>query len=89
MTTSTSEIEVAVQQLIVDLFLFGDTSFPLTPEMDLLEAGVFDSLGFIQLAAELEQRFDGLSVSDEDIGPEQMSRIGDLALLVLNGDGSL
>jgi acyl carrier protein len=78
--------EERVTALIVEMFLDGDESFPLTADMDLLEEGVCDSLGFIQLAAELEQVFPGVSIDDADIGPESMSRITDIAALVAPTD---
>lgn len=64
-----------LKQIVCDLFLGGDTSFPIEPETDLLEAGVCDSLGLAQLAQELEQRVAGLRILDPDITPENLGSI--------------
>jgi len=50
----------------------------LTAETPLLEGDVLDSLGVLQLATQLEERF-GLQVSDEDFIPENFETIGSLA----------
>lgn len=49
----------------------------LTPEMPLLEGGVIDSLGVLQLTAHLEETL-GVQVSDEDFTPDNFETIGSL-----------
>lgn len=61
-----------IREAIVELFLGGDASFPLEPETNLIEAGICDSMGLVQLAAALEQRFAGLRIDDQDITHENM-----------------
>ena len=68
----TSPVEPQVRAVIVELFLGGDTSFPLEPKTSLIEAGICDSMGLVQLAAALEERFPGLRIDDQDITHENM-----------------
>ena len=67
-----SSLEPIVRAVIVELFLGGDASFPLDGETQLIEAGICDSMGLVQLAAALEQRFPGLRIDDQDITHENM-----------------
>jgi acyl carrier protein len=47
----------------------------------LLEAGAIDSLGVLQLVAKLEERY-GISVSDDDLLPENFDSIHAIAAFV-------
>lgn len=67
--------ETEVKELICQLFLGGDTGFPIEPETDLLAEGICDSLSLVRLAAELEGRVPGLRIADQDITRENMSSI--------------
>jgi acyl carrier protein len=68
----TNPLEPQVRAVIVELFLGGDAAFPLGPETQLIEAGICDSMGLVQLAAALEQRFPGLRVDDQDVTHENL-----------------
>ena len=46
-------------------------------DMDLRARGVIDSLGFLQLIANLEARF-GLAIDFADMAPEQLTNVGAL-----------
>lgn len=58
-----------LRTLICSMFLKGDTTVPITPQTHLLEEGICDSLGLVQMAAELEQRC-GLRIHDQDVTRE-------------------
>jgi acyl carrier protein len=55
----------------------------LNPQDDLLESGVVDSLGILDLVAFIEQEF-GIEVSDEDLLPENFNTIDRLTAFVVS-----
>jgi len=54
---------------------------PLTPDMELLETSVLDSMGIFQLVSYIESEF-GVEVRDEDLVPERFNTINDIVALV-------
>jgi acyl carrier protein len=68
----------------VRAFLQNDLSRDLTDVDDstsLLQAGVLDSLGVMQLVAFLQERFD-LVVADDDLVPENLESVDAIATFV-------
>ena len=82
MSSATVEI---VLSLVRELFLEDDESFPLEPDLDLVEGGICDSMGLVQLASMLEQRFEGLEIQDQDVTRETMGSVGAICALVDRG----
>jgi acyl carrier protein len=74
-------IEDAVRSFIVENFLFGDAGAVPPPEASLLDRGVMDSTGVLELVSFLEERF-GLSVADEELVPENLDSIGRITRFV-------
>jgi acyl carrier protein len=75
-----------IKRLICDLFLDGDVDFPLTPDMQLLEEGICDSLGLLRLGLEVEKRNPGLKVRDQDVTRDNFGSITAIrSFLVRNG----
>jgi len=56
----------------------GITATDLRDDLDLRQQGIIDSLGFIQLLAELEIRL-GREIDLVDLAPEQITQVGALA----------
>jgi acyl carrier protein len=54
---------------------------PVGDSESLLEAGVIDSLGVLQLVASLESRY-GVSVTDDEMLPENFETIAAIAAFV-------
>ncbi len=54
---------------------------PLSPDDDLLDGGIIDSAGILQLISYLEERF-GFQVSDEELTAENFRTVDDLASFV-------
>jgi acyl carrier protein len=48
---------------------------PLSNETPLLEAGILDSLGLLQLVVFLQERF-GITVDEADLVPENFASVG-------------
>ena len=76
------DVAEAVKDVVVELFLDGDTSFPLEPDTSLIENGICDSMGLVQLAAALEARFPGLRIDDQDVTRENMDCVASIAEFV-------
>ena len=70
---------------VVRQFLGASAALPagadLTAQTPLLDSGVLDSLGILQLTTRIEQVF-GIEVTDEDFVPENFATVGALARYV-------
>lgn len=67
--------EADVRRIIADLFLRGDRTFPIKADSDLLESGVCDSLGLVQLGLELERAVPGLTIQSQDINRDSLGSV--------------
>ena len=74
------EVEQQIHSYIVENFLLGDDS-GLEMSQSLLESGVVDSTGVMELVMFLEQTF-GIEVGDEDLVPENLDTIENMASFV-------
>lgn len=75
------DAKVQVREYIVDNFLFGDAE-PLTSDaMSLLDGGIIDSVGVMELVAFLEQDFE-ISVDDNDLIPENLDSVENLVAYI-------
>ncbi|MBF0306152.1 MAG: acyl carrier protein [Alphaproteobacteria bacterium] len=77
---STTHNAGPVRDYITANFLFGNDS-GISDEKSLLEAGVLDSTGVMELVAFLEERF-AITIRDEDLVPENLDSIRQIAALV-------
>ncbi len=75
------EVKEQVRQYIIENFLFGDESPLENDSMSLLDGGIIDSVGVMELVAFLEQDF-GLNVADEDLIPENLDSVSNLAAYI-------
>lgn len=73
-----AEIASPVRTFIEDSFLFREDKSALTDTESLLEAGLIDSTGILELVAFLEERFD-LRVDDADLVPANFDSIEAIA----------
>lgn len=62
-------------EIIRARFLRGNSSFPIAANTKLLDAGICDSLGLVQLAVEVETQSTGLRIPDQDITRENFGSI--------------
>ncbi len=65
-----------ITALVREIFLRGSLEVPLSPNDDLLQMGVCDSLGLVQLATELERRVPGLRIHDAEVTADNLGSIG-------------
>jgi len=66
-----------IRAFIVENFLFGDAEPLSNDSVSLLDTGIIDSVGVLELVAHLEGDL-GLSVDDEDLIPENLDSIDNL-----------
>jgi acyl carrier protein len=75
-------LEDRVKTAVIEMFLGGDVSFPLEPDTNMIASGICDSLGLVRLAADLEARFPGLRIQDQDITHENMGTVAAIAAFI-------
>jgi acyl carrier protein len=68
------DISLAVRRFIGENFLFRDPGEAITPEASLLDAGIIDSTGVLELVSFLETTF-GIQVQDDEMLPENLDSI--------------
>jgi len=74
-------LESALREFVVNNFLFGQDGAELTDDASLLELGIIDSTGVLELVSFLEGGY-RLKVDDEELIPENLDSIGNLARFV-------
>ena len=73
--------ETAIRSYIVKNFLFGVDDDTLKAEDSLLEKGVIDSTGVLEVVAFLDEHF-GVTVQDDELVPANFESIQKLAAFV-------
>ena len=69
-----NDISLAVRRFIGENFLFRDDGDAITHDASLLDAGVIDSTGVLELVCFLESTF-GIEVQDDEMLPENLDSI--------------
>lgn len=69
-----TNVEVFIRDFIVDNFLFRDDRDSLSDTESLLEGGLMDSTGVLELVAFLEAEV-GIEIADDEIVPENLDSI--------------
>jgi len=68
------EISQAVRRFISDNFMFKDDGSGIGADASLLEAGIIDSTGVLELICFLESTYD-IQVADEEMLPENLDSV--------------
>lgn len=71
-----------IKAFIVENFMFGQGSDTLTPSQSLLESGVIDSTGLLELVSFIEQRY-GVTVADRELVPENLDSVDHVSRYVV------
>jgi acyl carrier protein len=71
------EYETEIRQFIADRFLFGEDK-KLGDDDSLLEAGIIDSTGILELINHLEERYK-IKVNDDELVPENLDTIASIS----------
>lgn len=77
----TATIEADVRAFIVENFLFGDASLAPSAEDSLLQGGVIDSTGVLELIFFIEERF-GIDIADSEMIPDNLDSIARIVRFV-------
>ncbi len=66
--------ESEVRQFVIDNFLFGEKGDDLSLEDSLLEKGLIDSTGILEMVGFLQKTF-GIKIEDDEIVPANLDSI--------------
>lgn len=67
-------VEQEIRSFLAANFFLGDDPATLASSTSLLEAGVMDSTGVLELVGFLEEQYD-IRIADEDLTPENLDSI--------------
>jgi acyl carrier protein len=76
-----TQLEQAIRRFVVDTFLFGNGGETLGDQDSLLDRGIIDSTGVLELVAFIEGDF-GIVVDDDDLVPANLDSIAGVAAFV-------
>ena len=79
--TDTEAVKKQLQAFIEESFLYLKPDLELSTSDDLVELGVIDSLGFVELVEEVQTLY-GLTVSDIEITEDNFGSIDAIAAFV-------
>ena len=76
-------LQQSLRAFIVDNFLFGQESAhaPFADDESLLEAGIIDSTGILELVMFVEQRW-GITIADDELTPDNLDSVSQLARFI-------
>ena len=74
-------IEQEIRQFIIDNFLFGELDVMLSGDDSLLDRGIIDSTGVLELVAFLEDKY-VLKVQDDELVPQNLDSVDGLVQFV-------
>ncbi len=70
-----------IRSFILSSFLFSDDESKLKNNDSLLEQGIMDSTGVLELVAFLESQF-GIKVADDELLPENLDSVDQIAAFI-------
>ena len=76
------KIEKQIRDFIVENFLFGESDNGLQESDSLLEKGIIDSTGVLELVSFLEETYE-IEVEDEELVPENLDSIANVTSYIL------
>jgi len=68
------EINNQIRNYIVSNFLYGDSNIKLDNDQSLLDSGIIDSTGVLELVSFIEEDFD-IKINDDELVPENLDSI--------------
>lgn len=75
------DVREKIRGYIIENFLFGDAEPLASDTMSLLDEGIIDSVGVMELVGFLEQDF-GMSIEDDELVPDNLDSIDNLVAFV-------
>jgi acyl carrier protein len=80
--SSAAVVENAIASFIIDNFLFGDKSAAPAADLPLVQSGLIDSTGILEIVAFLESTF-GVYTADDDLAVDNFGSIATIVRFVL------
>ena len=84
------DVEREIRDFVVRNFLYGDAAALAGDDESLIERGLVDSTGVLEIVAFLEERF-GITLTDDELVPDNLDSVARMILFVkgkLGDDGS-
>jgi len=78
---SSPDIADQVRSFILENLLFTDDSSAINDDESLLDKGIIDSTGIMEVIMFIEERF-GIQVQDEEMIPENLDSVNNIAAFV-------
>lgn len=75
------DIKKQIRQYLAENFLFSSNGFNLGDDASLLEEGIIDSTGVLELVMFVEETFN-VEVADEEIIPDNFDSVNNLAAYI-------
>ncbi|HPI91974.1 MAG TPA: acyl carrier protein [Deltaproteobacteria bacterium] len=72
-----ADVSAVVTQFIRENFIAGRSDVTIDPEVSLIESGIMDSTGVLELVEYLEATFD-IKVEDEELVPENLETVNNI-----------
>lgn len=82
-----ASIEQAIREFLATNFFLGDDPAGLAGSASLIEAGVIDSTGVLELVGFLEEHFE-IRVQDDELVPENLDTIDNIVQFVTRKRGA-
>jgi acyl carrier protein len=82
----TNDTVSQIREFIIENLLFGDESALSADSASLIETGVIDSTGVVELVSFIEERF-GIRVLDDEVTPENLDSVSKLAKYIHSKNG--
>ena len=76
-----SELQTQVRDFILENYLFTDDTSALSPDESLLDRGIVDSTGMLEIIMFIEDEL-GVTVEDEEMIPENLDSVNRIATFV-------
>ena len=76
-----SELQTQVRDFILENYLFTDDTSVLGPDESLLDRGIVDSTGMLEIIMFIEDEL-GVQVADEEMIPENLDSVNRIAAFV-------
>jgi acyl carrier protein len=80
-------IEQAIREFLATNFFLGDDPAGLAGSASLIEAGVIDSTGVLELVGFLEEHFE-IRIQDDELVPENLDTIDNIVQFVTRKRGA-
>jgi acyl carrier protein len=74
-------VETEIRTFLSEAFFIGDDPSELPSSSSLIESGIIDSTGVLELVGFLEDRY-GIAINDDELVPENLDSIDNISAFV-------